>query len=82
MLVNGKHYRTVWFENGTVKLIDQTKLPFSFEIHECKNCKEVTDAIKNMVVRGAGAIGSAAGFGMAITLLLKSIIIRDIINNP
>ena len=69
MLVNGKHYRTVWFENGTVKLIDQTKLPFSFEIHECKNCKEVTDAIKNMVVRGAGAIGSAAGFGMALAFL-------------
>ena len=32
MLVNGKEYRTVWMEGGTVFMIDQNELPFSFRI--------------------------------------------------
>lgn len=72
MLVNDKHYRTVWFEQGVVKLINQTKLPFSFEIYECKNYQQTCDAIKNMIVRGAGAIGTTAGFAMAQAFLEKA----------
>ena len=65
MLVGKEEYRTVWFENGIVKMIDQNKLPFFFRIEECKNHVETADAISKMTVRGAGAIGSAAGFAMA-----------------
>ncbi|MFH0832428.1 MAG: S-methyl-5-thioribose-1-phosphate isomerase [Candidatus Aenigmatarchaeota archaeon] len=69
MLVNGKHYRTVWMKGRSVFLIEQNKLPFSFEIHECRNHTETAKAIKSMVVRGAGAIGAAAGFAMAQAFL-------------
>jgi len=69
MLVNGKHYRTVWMENGVVKLINQSFLPHKFEIYECKNHFDTARAISTMIVRGAGAIGSAGGFGMAQAVL-------------
>ncbi len=67
MIVNGKAYRTVWQENGgkTVVLIDQNKLPFSFELHACKGSSETALAIKSMVVRGAGAIGATGAYAMA-----------------
>ena len=69
MLVNGKHYRTVWMENGVVKLINQPLLPHKFKIYECKNHFDTAQAISTMIVRGAGAIGSAGGFGMAQAVL-------------
>ncbi len=65
MLVNGKHYKTVWMSGNSVSMIDQNKLPFSFEIVECKTYRDTAVAIKDMTVRGAGAIGAAAGFAMA-----------------
>jgi len=65
MHVNGKHYLTVWMENGVVNMIDQNKLPFSFEVMQCTSWRETAEAIRNMNVRGAGAIGAAAGFAMA-----------------
>lgn len=65
MLVNGTHYRTVWMEGGTVKLIDQPLLPHKFEIADCLNHKETSVAITTMVVRGAGAIGVTGGYAMA-----------------
>ncbi len=67
MIVNGEHYKTVWYDPDTniVYMIDQTKLPFSFEIVELKNYRETAHAIKTMIVRGAGAIGAAAGYAMA-----------------
>ncbi|MBI9062125.1 MAG: S-methyl-5-thioribose-1-phosphate isomerase [Marinilabiliaceae bacterium] len=67
MKVSGKHYKTVWFDSdrNTVCMIDQTKLPFSFEIIELKHHSDTAKAIKNMLVRGAGAIGATAGFAMA-----------------
>ena len=65
MEVNGKHYLTIWFENGKVHMIDQNKLPFAFEIMVCKTWHETAEAIRNMNVRGAGAIGAAAGYAMA-----------------
>jgi len=69
MKVAGKHYRTVWLEGNEVKMIDQTLLPFQFEIYTAKNYQDVCHAIKTMVVRGAGAIGAAAGYGMALAFL-------------
>lgn len=69
MKVNGKNYRTVWMESKSVFLIEQNLLPFKFEIFESKCYKQTCKAIKEMLVRGAGAIGTAAGFAMAQAFL-------------
>jgi methylthioribose-1-phosphate isomerase len=58
--------RTVKWENDKVVLIDQTKLPNKFIFFECNNYKEVAQAIKTMVVRGAPAIGATAAFGLVL----------------
>ena len=47
-----------------VKIIDQTKLPFAFEIENLKSVNALVSAIKNMHVRGAGCIGVTAAYGM------------------
>ena len=67
MIVNGKHYKTVWYEKdeNVVYMIDQTKLPFKFEIISFKDHRETAEAVRTMIVRGAGAIGAAAGYAMA-----------------
>jgi len=69
MHVNGKHYRTVWMEGTTVFMIDQTKLPFDFQIFRAENYRESCMAIRTMITRGAGAIGATAGFAMAQAFL-------------
>jgi len=48
--------------NGVLKLLDQTLLPGEQKIVELKNYIEVADAIKNMIVRGAPAIGVTAAY--------------------
>ena len=48
MHIEGKAYRTIWFENNTVKIIDQTKLPHKFLIKELKTVKDSINAIKTM----------------------------------
>ena len=63
--VNNKHYRTVWMEGSTVKMIDQPKLPHRFEIKNLDTHRDTAEAITTMVTRGAGAIGATAGFAMA-----------------
>jgi methylthioribose-1-phosphate isomerase len=65
MNVNGKNYRTVWMEGGSVMMIEQNLLPFEFRIIECRDYKDTCKAIREMVIRGAGAIGAAAGYAMA-----------------
>jgi len=57
---------TVGWENNSVVLIDQTKLPNKLVYSKCKDYREVADAIKNLVVRGAPAIGVTAAFGLAL----------------
>jgi len=69
MLVNGKEYRTVWMEGGTVFMIDQNELPFSFRIIQAHQYRDTCQAIRIMTVRGAGAIGAASGFAMAQAFL-------------
>ncbi|MBI5400028.1 S-methyl-5-thioribose-1-phosphate isomerase [Candidatus Saganbacteria bacterium] len=71
MKVKGQHYRTIWFAPPVVFLIEQNLLPFSFQIVKCADFQATCRAIKNMTVRGAGAIGAAAGFAMAQALLAK-----------
>ncbi|MBN1284684.1 MAG: S-methyl-5-thioribose-1-phosphate isomerase [Anaerolineae bacterium] len=58
--------RTIFWENDQVCMINQPALPHTFEIKRYDTYQEVADAIKTMVIRGAPAIGAAAGFGMAI----------------
>jgi translation initiation factor eIF-2B subunit alpha/methylthioribose-1-phosphate isomerase len=66
MKIEGEEKRALWFENDTVKLIDQRYLPYKFEIFNAKTLDELTFAIKEMVVRGAPAIGVAAAYGMVL----------------
>lgn len=58
--------RTVFWEDGALKMIDQRVLPARFEILSYKDHKSVARAITDMVVRGAPAIGAAAAFGLAL----------------
>ena len=61
--------RTLEWEDNKLKLIDQTKLPDELTYVYCENYEEVIVAIKDMIVRGAPAIGVAAAFGMALAYL-------------
>ena len=61
--------RTVWLDDGIVKLIDQRALPFEFRIHEARTVEEVAEAIEDMVVRGAPAIGATAAYGLALAAI-------------
>jgi methylthioribose-1-phosphate isomerase len=54
-----------WTDRG-VRFIDQTKLPTEESYVNCTTYQEVADVIRNMVVRGAPAIGVAAGMGIAL----------------
>lgn len=61
-----RHIFAVWYEDDVVKLIDQRKLPEQVEVFKASNSDEVAYAIKEMVVRGAPAIGVTAAFGLAM----------------
>jgi methylthioribose-1-phosphate isomerase len=62
-----KHYRTVTFDpaSNQVLLIEQRLLPHAFKIVGTRNYRETASAIKDMIVRGAGAIGATAAYGLA-----------------
>jgi methylthioribose-1-phosphate isomerase len=62
-----KGYRTVWFDNGAIKMIDQSKLPFTFKIIEANTCVEVAEAIRQMIIRGTLTISAAGAFAVAQT---------------
>ena len=67
MRVNGTPMRTIWPEgDGTVAVIDQTRLPHAFEIGRLATVDDAADAIETMVVRGAPLIGATAAYGMAL----------------
>jgi methylthioribose-1-phosphate isomerase len=58
--------RTVYWESDSLKVINQRRLPAALEIVTLHNHGELIDAICNMTVRGAPAIGAAAAFGLAL----------------
>jgi methylthioribose-1-phosphate isomerase len=58
--------RTVAWEDGTVVMIDQRRLPQEEVYLRCRDHREVAAAIKDMAIRGAPAIGVAAAFGIAL----------------
>jgi len=67
VIIDGKtlEMRALWMEDDKIKFIDQRKLPEKIEIFEAKNYNDVAFAIKDMVVRGAPAIGVSAAYGIA-----------------
>lgn len=71
MLVKGKHYRTIRLsdDENAVEIIDQRKLPFEFVIERIPNVEKMCEAIREMHLRGAGLIGSAAAYGMYLAAL-------------
>jgi len=69
MNIEGKAYRTIWFENNFVKIIDQTKLPHQFIIKDLKTVKDSVNAIKEMEVRGAPLIGATAAYGLVLSII-------------
>ncbi len=72
MNIDGSHYRTIWVKEGnpgTIQVIDQSRLPHSFEIIDLTTVDDFVSAIRDMYIRGAGLIGATAGFGMYIAAL-------------
>ncbi len=58
--------RTLWWQDGQLMMIDQRALPLAFEVRACSRYEDVALAIRDMVVRGAPAIGAAGAYGMAL----------------
>ncbi len=69
--------RSVFWEDG-VALIDQTKLPESFEIIVCKTVGELADAIKRLAVRGAPALEAAGAYGIALAAHEKELEVEEL----
>jgi len=61
-------FRTLWFEDGTLHLLDQRRLPAQVEIVQARTARETAQAIREMIVRGAPAIGCAAAYGLALAV--------------
>ena len=72
MRIEGKEYKTIWFEKNIVKIIDQTKLPHQFTIKNLKTVKDAINAIKIMEVRGAPLIGATAAYGLVLSILERN----------
>lgn len=62
-----RHFRTVTFDeqSNEVRLIEQRLLPHEFKIVAMRDFRATADAIRDMIVRGAGAIGATAAYGLA-----------------
>ncbi len=71
MHINQKHYRTIWpdAQSQYVEIIDQTQLPFKFEIVQVYSLEMMVKGISTMQVRGAPLIGAAAAYGIALAML-------------
>ena len=69
MRIEGKEYRTIWFDNNVIKIIDQTKLPHQFIIKDLKTVNDAINAIKVMEVRGAPLIGATAAYGLVLAII-------------
>ena len=68
MRIQGKEYRTIWYEEKVVKIIDQTKLPHQFIIKDLNSVNDTINAIKVMEVRGAPLIGGTAAYGIVLAI--------------
>ena len=71
MRIDGTRYRSVWLDPAdewSVRIIDQTRLPWSFDILRLTQLREAAHAIRSMQVRGAPLIGAVAAYGMALAV--------------
>ncbi|MBX7200886.1 MAG: S-methyl-5-thioribose-1-phosphate isomerase [Rhodospirillaceae bacterium] len=76
MKIQGSHYRTIWPASGAadahlssgVRVIDQTRLPFTFITADLFSMNDAAHAIRAMIVRGAPLIGATAAYGLALGL--------------
>lgn len=71
MRVDGTAYRTIWVDPAdrwSVRIIDQTKLPWAFAITRLEAPEDAFAAIRNMQVRGAPLIGATAAYGLALAM--------------
>ncbi len=70
MRIGGQPYRTIFVADdaGTVSVIDQTRLPFEFELVSLQSMQDAACAIRDMVVRGAPLIGVTAAYGVALAM--------------
>ena len=59
-------YYTIRWQDGTVSMLDQRLLPGETVYRQYTDSGEVAAAIREMVIRGAPAIGAAAGYGLAL----------------
>jgi len=67
--ISGTHYRTIWpTAAGSVRVIDQSRLPFEFSTIDLNTLDDAAQAIRTMVVRGAPLIGATAAYGLALAL--------------
>jgi len=67
--ISGRHYRTIWpTAAGSVRVIDQSRLPFEFSTMDLNTLDDAAQAIRTMVVRGAPLIGATAAYGMALAV--------------
>jgi methylthioribose-1-phosphate isomerase len=69
MKIAGKPYRTIWpLESRSVRVIDQSRLPFELVTLDLATLEDAARAIATMVVRGAPLIGATAAYGLALAL--------------
>ncbi len=71
MKIDGTPYRAVWVDEGdgwSVRVIDQTKLPWALEFLRLTTLRQAAHAITSMQIRGAPLIGAVAAYGLALAL--------------
>ncbi len=71
MKIDGTPYRSVWVEASdgwSIRIFDQTRLPWSLDILRLTDASQVAHAIRSMQVRGAPLIGALAAYGLALAL--------------
>jgi methylthioribose-1-phosphate isomerase len=61
-------FRTLWFEGGALHVLDQRGLPSRADVVVARTAAETAQAIRDMAVRGAPAIGCAAAYGLALAV--------------
>jgi methylthioribose-1-phosphate isomerase len=71
MKIDGTPYRSIWVDETdgwSVRIIDQTKLPWNVDLVRLTTLEEMAHAIKAMLVRGAPLIGASAAYGVALAM--------------
>lgn len=77
MLENNSMLKTIEWKDNSVIMIDQTKLPNELVFVKYTDYNDVANAIRNLVIRGAPAIGVAGAFGLALAALQSKATNKD-----